>query len=87
MTGFGRRSFNTGLLATAAGAPCVFWLLGGADPALFAGLEGVSDVAARVADLPSNHSPHYAPVVEPTLDLGVRALVAAARTWLAPATT
>lgn len=79
-------SEDVGLLATAAGAPCVFWLLGGADPALFAGLEGASDIAARVAELPSNHSPHYAPIIEPTLDLGVRALVAAARSWLGPAT-
>jgi hippurate hydrolase len=79
-------SEDVGLLATAAGAPCVFWLLGGADPTLFAGVEGASEIAARVAELPSNHSPHYAPIIEPTLDLGVRALVAAARSWLGPAT-
>jgi hippurate hydrolase len=75
-------SEDVGMLATAAGAPCVYWLLGGADPAAFAGLEGESAVVGRVAELPSNHSPLYAPVIEPTLDLGVRALVAAARTWL-----
>lgn len=77
-------SEDVGLLASGAGAPCVFWLLGGADPAQFAGLEEESAVAARVAELPSNHSPLYAPVIEPTLDLGVRALVTAARAWLAP---
>lgn len=75
-------SEDVGMLATAAGAPCVYWLLGGADPAAFAGLEGESAVVGRVAELPSNHSPLYAPVIEPTLELGVRALVAAARTWL-----
>lgn len=80
-------SEDVGLLASGAGAPCVFWLLGGADPAHFAGLEGEPAVTARVADLPSNHSPLYAPVIEPTLDLGVRALVAAARSWLGQAAT
>ena len=39
-----------------------------------------------VAGLPSNHSPLYAPVVDPTLEIGVRALVSAVHTWL-PATT
>lgn len=29
-----------------------------------------------------NHSPYFAPVPEPTLDLGVALLVAAARDWL-----
>jgi hippurate hydrolase len=75
-------SEDVGLLAAAAGAPCVYWLLGGADPALFAGVVAEEDVAARVAGLPSNHSPLFAPVIEPTLDLGVGALVAAARCWL-----
>jgi hippurate hydrolase len=75
-------SEDVGLLAAAAGAPCVYWLVGGADPALFAGVAAEEDVAARVAGLPSNHSPLFAPVIEPTLDLGVRALVAAARCWL-----
>jgi hippurate hydrolase len=78
-------SEDVGMLATAAGAPIVYWLLGGADPAAFAGATGIEDVARIVAGLPSNHSPHYAPVVEPTLSMGVDALVAAARTWLPPA--
>ena len=38
-----------------------------------------------VRGLPSNHSPLYAPVIDPTLDIGVRALVSAVHTWL-PAT-
>jgi hippurate hydrolase len=80
-------SEDVGLLATAAGAPCVYWLLGGADPALFEGLAEAPAVTARVGELPSNHSPLYAPAIEPTLDLGVRALVSAARTWLGPAAT
>jgi hypothetical protein len=71
------------MLAAAAGAPIVFWLLGGADPAAFAGASGVGDIARIVADLPSNHSPLYAPVEDPTIRIGVDALSAAAREWLA----
>lgn len=33
---------------------------------------------------PPNHSPRYAPVIEPTLSIGVAALVTAAQTWLPP---
>jgi amidohydrolase len=75
-------SEDVGLLAAAAGAPCVFWLLGGADPAAFAEARSAEAVMARVAQLPSNHSPLFAPVIEPTLSTGVAALLAAARTWL-----
>ncbi|WP_372698300.1 amidohydrolase [Arthrobacter sp. JSM 101049] len=73
-------SEDVGNLATAAGAPLVFWFLGGADPQLFA---GASNPMAVAAALPSNHSPRFAPVIQPTLTHGVDALVAAAREWLA----
>ncbi|OJY39674.1 amidohydrolase [Pseudonocardia sp. 73-21] len=75
-------SEDVGLFATAAGVPCVYWLLGGADPAAFAGATSRDELVAVVASLPSNHSPLFAPVVEPTLATGVRALVAAAQEWL-----
>ncbi len=75
-------SEDVGLLAIAAGVPCVYWLLGGADPALFEGVEDFEEIALRTAALPSNHSPQFAPVIEPTLTIGVNALVAAARAWL-----
>jgi amidohydrolase len=78
-------SEDVGLLAAAAGAPCAFWLLGGADPAPFAQATSIAEIAAIVASLPSNHSPRYAPVIDPTLRTGVEALACAARTWL-PAT-
>ena len=81
-------SEDVGLLASAASAPCVYWLLGGADPADFADAPSRSDILARVAKLPSNHSPQYAPVIEPTLAIGTQTLVAAARVWLgAPVTS
>jgi len=75
-------SEDVGLLATAAGVPCVYWLLGGADPALFAHADSIAAAKAIVAGLPSNHSPLYAPVIEPTLPTGIAALTCAARTWL-----
>jgi hippurate hydrolase len=79
-------SEDVGVFATAAGAPLVYWLLGGADPAAFAGATSVDDIRARVAALPANHSPLFAPVVSPTLELGTAALAAAVRAWL-PATS
>ena len=75
-------SEDVGLFATEAGVPCVYWILGGADPAAFAGATSREELLAGVAAQPSNHSPLYAPVVEPTLSVGVAALVAAARHWL-----
>lgn len=77
--GAGAGSEDVGVLATAAGAPLSYWLLGGADPALFT-TGDATDPALRT--LPSNHSPKYAPVIEPTLSLGVTALTTATRTWL-----
>lgn len=73
-------SEDVGLLASALGVPLVYWVFGGSDP--------VSYLAAVEAgtvdrDIPSNHSPYFAPVIQPTLDTGVRALVTAARAWLA----
>lgn len=78
-------SEDVGVLAAAAGAPLVFWLLGGADPAAFAGAADPGELVRIVASLPSNHSPHYAPIEEPTISIGVAALAAAARQWLDPA--
>jgi hypothetical protein len=75
-------SEDVGMLASAAGAPCVYWLLGGTDPADFGGATTVDELAARSRDLPSNHSPMFAPVIEPTLSTGIGALTAAARIWL-----
>lgn len=77
-------SEDVGLLATAAGAPCAYWLLGGADPAMFARVSSQAEAEDIMRGLPSNHSPLFAPVIEPTLETGVAALNCAARAWLAP---
>ncbi|NPC96562.1 amidohydrolase [Nocardioides sp. zg-DK7169] len=81
--GAGAGSEDVGILATSADAPLSFWLLGGSDPSLFT-TGDLSDPA--LLKVPSNHSPKYAPVIDPTLSLGVTALVTAARAWL-PART
>lgn len=75
-------SEDVGILATEAGAPCVYWILGGADPALFADVRSAEDLGVKVGEQPSNHSPFFAPVIRPTLDVGVKALTVAARAWL-----
>lgn len=77
-------SEDVGLLAQASDAPCCYWRLGGADPAAFTGATSAAEVVARAQSLPANHSPRYAPVIAPTLDTGIAALVAAAQTWLPP---
>ena len=77
-------SEDVGVFATAAGVPCVYWFLGGSDPALFAGVTTIEEARGIVDGLPSNHSPFFAPVVEPTLRAGITALTTAARTYLAP---
>lgn len=60
----------------------MFWLLGGADPAAFADASSPEQLMRAMAAQPSNHSPRYAPVEDPTLRVGVAALTAAARAWL-----
>ncbi len=66
-------------LSSAADCPLVFWFLGGADPSI---AEEFLKTGKLPTDIPSNHSPFFAPVVEPTLQIGVEALVSAAREWL-----
>lgn len=72
-------SEDVGNLATAAGVPLVYWLLGGGEPETVRAAIAAGTVET---DIPSNHSPFFAPVAQPTIDVGVRALVAAAREWL-----
>ncbi|MFC5285691.1 amidohydrolase [Actinokineospora guangxiensis] len=75
-------SEDVGVFADAAGVPLVYWLMGCADPALFAGADSFERLREIVLGLPANHSPLFAPVIDPTIERGVTALVAAARTWL-----
>ncbi len=67
----------------ALGVPYTFWALGGIDATEW----HQAEVAGRIAsDIPANHSPKFAPVIEPTLQTGTAAIVVAALAWLvAPA--
>jgi amidohydrolase len=60
-------------------APSVFWFIGGTDPEIYA----KAKAAGRLNDLPTNHNPRFAPVIQPTLRTGVETLVVATRAWLA----
>ena len=63
----------------ALAVPYSYWGIGGADPVVFA----AAVAAGRVAqDIPVNHSPFFAPVLQPTLDTGTSAMVVAAMAWL-----
>jgi hippurate hydrolase len=75
-------SEDFGVLGAACGAPSVFWFVGGTDAGVFAEAEAAGRLEE---DVPSNHSPHFAPVLHPTIAAGVRAMVTAALTWLTPA--
>jgi amidohydrolase len=71
-------SEDFGEFGVAAGVPSVFWYFGGLDPEYLKKAEN----EGRAAEIPSNHSPLFAPVIEPTLTTGVHALVAGALNWL-----
>ncbi|XBH21216.1 amidohydrolase [Jonesiaceae bacterium BS-20] len=71
-------SEDVSVLSTASSVPLVYWFLGGLDHDLFGDLtRGAVDTS-----VPANHSPLFAPVLQPTLSVGVAALLAAAREWL-----
>ena len=59
--------------------PSVFWFVGGTDPQVYA----KAREAGNIQDIPTNHNPWFAPVLHPTLEAGIEAMVVAARAWLA----
>lgn len=72
-------SEDFGEIPTALGVPYTYWRIGGIDP----GTYRRAAEAGRVAqDIPGNHSPDFAPAIQPTLDTGTQALVLAALAWL-----
>jgi hippurate hydrolase len=70
-------SEDFGSFGTEWQVPSVFWTIGGTDPDAYAEAEA----AGRLAELPTNHNPRFAPVLHPTLETGVEALVTAAHEW------
>jgi len=62
-------------IPAALGIPYTYWGIGGIDPAGYA----QAQQAGRIAqDIPVNHSPQFAPVIQPTLTTGTQAMVVAA---------
>ncbi|MEU2724185.1 amidohydrolase [Streptomyces smyrnaeus] len=74
-------SEDFGELPAGLGCPSTYWGLGGTDPDSYRKAERAGTVNQ---DIPGNHSSRFAPVIQPTLDTGVRALVTASLAWLAP---
>lgn len=60
------------------GVPSVFWFVGGTDPEVMEEAEK----SGKVHEIPTNHNPGFAPVIHPTLETGITALMAAAGAWL-----
>lgn len=71
-------SEDFGTFGTAWQVPSVFWFVGGTDPDEYA----KAKASGRLAELPTNHNPRFAPVLHPTLETGVETLVVAAGAWL-----
>lgn len=69
-------------IPAAFGVPFTYWGLGGTDPDVFA---AAAEKGTLFKDIPVNHSSRFAPVLQPTLDTGITALVVAALAWLGTA--
>lgn len=71
-------SEDFGILATSVGKPSCFFLYGGTEAALYERLQQ----EGRGSEVPGNHSPYFAPVIRPTLDVGMEGYVVSALTFL-----
>jgi hippurate hydrolase len=72
-------SEDVGVYGATLGVPTAFWFWGGIDP------DFLKQAAQTAKPVPGNHSPLFAPVIEPTLTTGVEALTVAALEVLATA--
>jgi hippurate hydrolase len=52
--------------------------VGGTDPAAYE----KAKKSGTIAEIPTNHNPRFAPVIHPTLETGVAAMVVASQAWL-----
>jgi amidohydrolase len=75
-------SEDFGLFGSEWQVPSVFWTVGGTDPDAYRRAKE----CGRLAELPTNHNPRFAPVIHPTLETGVETLVTAACAWLGEST-
>lgn len=72
-------SEDFGVFGAASGSPSVYWFVGGTDPKVYA----KAKAEGRIGELPTNHNPGFAPVIHPTLETGIEALIHGANAWLA----
>ncbi len=72
-------SEDVGLFGSAIGVPTAFWFWGGLSD------ERIAQAVEQGRPVPTNHSPEFAPTIEPTLSTGVEALTVAALSRLGPA--
>ncbi|MGT2512683.1 M20 family metallopeptidase [Cupriavidus basilensis] len=84
---FGERAYETQPAAASEdfsvfgrewNVPYAFWFVGGTDAEIYA----KAKAAKKLNTLPSNHSPQFAPTLEPTLRTGLEAMLCAAGAWL-----
>ena len=74
-------SEDFGILATVIGKPSCFFLYGGTNPEMYEKLEK----EGKMSEVPGNHSPFFAPVVQPTLSVGFEGYAVSALTFLGKA--
>lgn len=72
-------SEDVSILATSQGKPYLFWFFGGTDAVVYAKAE---EEGKLYEEIPGNHSPFFAPVIQPTLRTGTEAMCVAALTFL-----
>ena len=71
-------SEDFGSFGTEWHVPSVFWFVGGTDPELYA----KAKAAGKTNEIPTNHNPRFAPVLDPTLHTGVETMVTGTQAWL-----
>ncbi|MBB2991070.1 hippurate hydrolase [Mycolicibacterium iranicum] len=75
--GTGSEDFST--IPVNLAAPYTYWGVGCVDPDAYRQAVEHNSVSRDIA---VNHSPRFAPVIQPTLDVAIRTLVLATTTWL-----
>jgi hippurate hydrolase len=85
---FGERAYETApaaasedfsMFGRAWKVPYVFWFVGCTDPQIYA----QAKAARQINNIPSNHSPKFAPLLHPTLRTGLETMICAAFAWFA----
>jgi amidohydrolase len=67
-------------IPNALSVPYTYWGIGGIAPDAY---RRAAEAGRLAEDIPVNHSPAFAPVIQPTVDTGTQAMVTAALAWLA----